>query len=262
MTMNVFKGLLLLLLALPQDPGKLVLTQRGQIPVILTAPHGGTDAIPGAAERKSGVVLRDQGTREIAESIARLLEEKLGGKPYLVCALFHRKYADANRKEDEALEDPLAKPPYHAYHAKVREYVDEIRRQWPQGAILLDVHGQTADDDTIHRGTQNGKTVAQLLKKHGEKALTGEKSILGGVEALGIKVFPAKAAFDSQKENPKFGGGFTVQTYGSHATDGIDAIQLELGADLRAKQREKLVKDLATSISAFYSEYVKGEVRR
>mgnify|MGYP000592549471 CR=1 FL=1 len=32
------------------------------------------------------------------------IEEAVGGKPYLVMALFHRKYADANRKEEEAIE--------------------------------------------------------------------------------------------------------------------------------------------------------------
>lgn len=256
------RALLLILLFLPQE--SLVVARRGQIPVLLTAPHGGTEAIPGAPERKSGVVTRDQGTREVAEALAKQIEEAVGGKPYLVTALFHRKYADANRKEEEAIEDPAAKGPYRAYHASVREYVDEIRRQWPKGAILLDVHGHAGDAETIFRGTQNGRTVAELLKRHGEASLTGEKSILGSLEArgVGIKVHPAKAPLAEQKENPRLAGGFTVQTYGSNAADGIDAIQLELGSDLRGKLRDKLAKELAQSVAAFYAEYLKGEIRR
>lgn len=256
----VFKALLLLLLLAPQD--KLVVAQRGQIPVIVTAPHGGTEAVPGVPERKTGVVLRDQGTREVAESLAKQIEETIGGKPYLVMALFHRKYADANRKEEEALEDPAARPAYRAYHASVREFVAEIRRQWPRGAILLDIHGHAADPETIFRGTQNGRTVAELLKRHGEAALTGEKSLLGSLEARGVKVLPAKAPLADQKENPRLAGGFTVQTYGSNTPDGIDAIQLELGSDLRSKLRDKLAKDLARSVSVFYAEYLKGEIKR
>ena len=245
-----------------EKPETLVQSRRGAVPVLITAPHGGEQAIPGAAERKNGVTVRDVGTREIAEAVAKHLEEKLGGRPYVVLALFHRKYADANRKEEEALEDPAARPAYRAYHAAVRGYVDEIRRQWPEGALLVDLHGQAADKGTIHRGTQNGKTVAQLVKRHGEPALIGRKSILGDLESQGFKVFPSGGALDTQKESPRFNGGFTVQAYGSQNADGIDAIQLELGSDLRAQEREKLEKGLAQAIATFYQEYLKGEVKQ
>jgi len=261
--MRIVALLLLLFPARAQEKQeKLVEARKGALPILLTAPHGGERAIPGAAERKSGVILRDAGTREIAEGVAKLLEEKLGGKPYLVLAHFHRKYADANRKEEEAFEDPAARATYREYHAAVRGTVDEIRRQWPDGAILLDIHGQAADKDTVHRGTQNGRTVAQLLKKHGEAALIGKKSLLGDLEAQGFKVFPTGGTLDAQKENPRYNGGFTVQAYGSGNADGIDAIQLELGADLRTQEREKFEKGLAQAIAAFTREYVKGEVKK
>ena len=240
-----------------EKPATLVSVQKGTIPVILTAPHGGGEAIPGVPERKTGVKVRDLGTREVAEATAKELEEKLGGKPYLVVALFHRKYADANRKEEEALEDDGAKAPYRAYHAAVREAVDEIRKKWPKGALLVDVHGQGAEADTVFRGTQNGKTVEKLLQRFQTAALTGPRSVFGGLEARGFKVVPPGNAPADQKEDGRFNGGFTVQTYGSHAAEGIDAIQIELGSDLRQKRRTETAKGLAESIAAFVGEYAK-----
>ncbi len=248
-------GLLLLLAPAQETDAKLVRVQRGAIPILLTAPHGGEDPIPGVPERTTGVLLRDTGTREIAEGLARALEEKLGAKPYLVAALFHRKYADANRKEAEAFENAGAKPAYTAYHAAIRESVDEIRKKWPVGAILLDLHGQAADKETVHRGTQNRLTVKALLARQGEKALVGPRSVLGGLAAAGVTVFPAA----DEKENPRFNGGFTVQTYGSQHEDGVDALQLELGSELRGASREKTVKALAQALAAFHDEYLKAK---
>jgi N-formylglutamate amidohydrolase len=53
------------------------------------------------------------------------------------------------------------------------------------------------------------------------------------------------------KEN-RFNGGFIVRTYGSHQGTHIDALQLELGADLRAKDHlPQTAKDLASAIATF-----------
>src|SRR4051812_16431437 len=74
---------------------ELVATQVGQLPIILSAPHGGLAVIPGVAARKgdglvkgpSGfVAARDGGTEELALALAVALENKMGKKPYLVAA--------------------------------------------------------------------------------------------------------------------------------------------------------------------------------
>jgi hypothetical protein len=48
-----------------------------------------------------------------------------------------------------------------------------------------------------------------------------------------------------------------VQTYGSHQRAGVDAIQLEMGGKLRAKDRvAKTAADIAVAVAVFAKEYL------
>jgi len=240
-------------------PPALVSVSPGSLPILLTAPHGGTAPIPDVPERTSGVKVRDEYTSEIAEGVATRLEELLGGRPYLVIARFHRKFLDANRKESEALENPAAKPTYEAYHHAVRRFVDEIRRQHLERGLMIDVHGQIGDRQAIFRGTRDGLTVKRLLDRHGEAALTGPKSLFGLLQGSGYRVIPANTPLKDPPETSSYRGGHTVATYGSHNPDGIDAIQAEIGRDLRAAEsRGKLIVAFADALTGFYREYLRG----
>lgn len=240
------------------DVDDLVIARRGNLPIVLTAPHGGRQAIAGVPTRTApGVVITVDGrTLEVAEAVAARLKAMLGEEPYLVAARFHRRHLDANRKEADAYEDARAAPHYTAYHSRVREFVTEVRQRFPGGAILLDIHGQATDPDTLHRGTQNGATVARLIAKHGPEALIGERSILGVLQSRGHQVFPPNTPPGAPREERRYAGGHTVQIYGSMARNGTDAIQLELGTNQRTAPR--FAEDLAEAIAVFYKAYLKG----
>jgi N-formylglutamate amidohydrolase len=104
-----------------------------------------------------------------------------------------------------------------------------VRRQWGHG-FLIDVHGQTAEQETIFRGTDNRTTVRSLIERHGIHALSGPKSILGRLQAAGYRVVPD---LSGQERERQYTGGYTTRTYGSHRGTNVDAMQLELGATLR-----------------------------
>ena len=235
----------------------LVTAQRGQIPVILVAPHGGLVRIPGVPDRKAGVTVTDTGTAELALLISQRVTAKLGGKPYLVVAQFVRKNADANRPAAEAFEDEAARPHYEAFHAAVRAAVDECRERFG-GAILIDVHGQARVPDAIVRGTRNGKTVTRLLERSGAEALTGPDSIPGRLAAAGYQILPAAEAGPAGEaamgRETFFDGGFIVANYGSQNADGVDAIQLEFGK-MRRDDPIKLARDVGDAIAAFVRRY-------
>ena len=237
----------------------LIETQSGTLPILLTAPHGGAAVIPGVPPRITGVTVRDEFTDDVARGVARRLEELLSAKPYFVIARFQRRFADANRAESEALESPEARPPYRAYHQAIRGYVDEIRKSHPDRGLLLDIHGQAADLKVLHRGTRNGATVTALLKRAGEAALVGDKSLWGSLKNQGYAIFPESAQVGEPPEVKAFGGGFTVGTYGSHQANGMDAIQIEIGRELRAEKtaRRKLIDALANALATSYREYQK-----
>jgi N-formylglutamate amidohydrolase len=230
----------------------------GMLPIILAAPHGGRQSIPGVSVRRGiGVAQfrteRDNNTDELAEKIARKIEQKVGARPFLVVAQFERKYVDANRPRNGAYESAVASAYYDAYHHALDRACDQVRRDWGRG-LLLDIHGQGAEGETIFRGTDNGKSVTDLEQRFGHAALTGERSILGQLKLRGYKIAPSLGANDEER---RYTGGYTTRTYGSHRGTNIDAIQLELGTSLRSRANlERTAADLAEGILAFAQFYL------
>jgi N-formylglutamate amidohydrolase len=228
------------------------------LPIILSAPHGGRQPIPeapvrcgvGVAQFTTG---RDNNTGELAERIAAKLEARFGAKPFLIIALFERKYVDANRPSASAYESDHGKLYYESYHRELRAACERVRREWGRG-LLLDIHGQGTGVDTIYRGTGNGKTVMSLVGRFGRAAVSGAASMLGQLEQKGYKVFPPT---DKSYEEKQYTGGYIVQTYGSHRETGIDAIQLEIGTNLRKLAvLDRTAADLADAIAVFAKEYL------
>lgn len=235
------------------DPDDTFVAVAGNMPLILTVPHDGGDSIGWVGVRTQGTNVRDVGTRDLAEEVADLIQKKSGRRPYLVIAKISRKFIDVNRAEPEAIESPDAAPAYRAYHARVAAYVAEVSEKFPKGALLVDVHGQSEEPDTVFRGTGSGKTVRSLTKKYGNAAIQGEGSIVGLLQEKGYRVFPGVQEA-SLKEHPHFNGGYTVSRYGSNTATGIDAIQLEFGKNLRNTSR--LPEDLADVLLRFMGKYV------
>jgi N-formylglutamate amidohydrolase len=243
-------------------PGDFVITQKGTLPIIVSAPHGGRKKVPDVPERLGiGVdkfaTVRDDNTAELAEKFVAALEKKLDGKPWVVLARFERKYLDVNRPRDGAYESEKAKPYYDAYHDPLTAACKAVQKEFGRG-LLLDIHGQGQFPDSICRGTQNGKTVKLLKDRFGWPAVTGKRSVLGQMELAGYKVVPPCDAGEVVKEDARFNGGFIVSNYGSHTGYAIDAIQFEFGTYLRDRDAyPKTARDLADAVAIFHDEYLK-----
>ena len=249
-------------MAMGDEPSRLVRTQAGEMPIILSAPHGGNLAVPDVAVRKgeglltggSGVVIeRDTGTEELAQQLAESIEKRFGKKPYFVIARSNRKFLDPNRPPEIAYEDTGAKPVYDAYHSALTDYCRDVQNKFHKG-LLLDLHGQGTAKETVFRGTQNGKTVTLLRERFGEAAHTGDTSLFGLLKSHGWKVHPDPL---DEREQPSFRGGYIVQTYGSHQGFGIDAMQLEFGTNFRTKAaRPKTANTLTAAIAEYAAQYL------
>lgn len=229
-------------------------TQEGTLPLIITVPHGGGKEIPGFAMRQSGVTKKDIRTLELAEEISEELKHIFGKVPYLVAALFSRKCIDANRSEKNAFEDQKLAPLYHAYHHAIKQLLIKLMHQYPDGVLLLDIHGQGREPLVIHRGTKNVTTVKKFISRHGLSGISGEKSILGRLAKKDYRIFPPENELNTIPESTHFDGGFTVREYGK---DGIDAMQIEFGTEFREKSelRKKLVTDFSEVLMLFLKDY-------
>ncbi|MDZ4685693.1 MAG: hypothetical protein SH850_11560 [Planctomycetaceae bacterium] len=245
------------------DVSQSVTVQIGQLPIILSAPHGGTLPIPDVEVPREGeglakvpggfVTSRDTGTEELVKEVAAAIEKKFGKRPYVVAARTHRKFVDMNRPAEKAYEDPDAKPVYDFYHQSLAKACREVQQTFRTG-LLLDLHGQGTAKDTVFRGTKHGQTVTLLRERFGEPAHTGDESLWGSLKSRGWKVHPDP---HDGKEQSGFTGGYIVQTYGSHQGFGIDAIQLEFGADYRnAEARAKTAAALADALAEYAQRYL------
>ncbi len=250
---------------------RFVVVQRGQMPVILSAPHGGPDRMPGVADRvrpdpSSAAATRwggfhggagDVGTFELTQLVAARVKAKTGRAPYVVLNRAQRRHVDINRPADLAYDPPGTDGPrqvYDAYHRALAEFCREVTQTYGRG-LLLDIHGQDAARDTVFRGTSDGRTVRHLLHRDGPAALTGPDSIFGILAAKGRDVNPAIGA--SAQEDRRFNGGYIVVTYGGAARSTVDAIQIEFGTNQRAKAgRAKSAEDLADAIVGFAEKYL------
>ena len=238
----------------------MITIQEGQLPIILSAPHGGQLAIVGAETRKGAGLeegpsgfrtVRDVNTDRLALALSAAIEAKTGKKPYLVVAKFARSYADVNRPPTIGYEAPSAKPVYELYHQTLARFSRDVRQKWGRG-LLLDIHGQGAKRDTIFRGTGDGKSVGLLVERYGVKARSGPESFAGALAAKGCKIFPT----DDSREQSGFTGGYITLTYGSRE-HGMDAIQLEFGGDYTNKDKRKdTAEKLADALADFSHLYL------
>jgi N-formylglutamate amidohydrolase len=246
-------------------PDMLITVEVGTLPIVLSAPHGGVEPIPGIPVRTGKnverfVAVRDGNVDKIALLTAKQLEKTLGGRPYVVVARFERKYVDANRAPEAAYEHETAKLHYDAYHRAIQDALVAIKRDWGRG-LVVDIHGQSKTADGIYRGTVDGESVKQLVAEHGRAAVTGEKSLFGRFEKLGYKVLPGNN--DRDQVEHFYNGGHITRSYGSdHVTD-IDAIQVEFGDNFRkASQLDKTSADLADALTVFAKEYLPREKKK
>lgn len=246
----------------PITAEKFIDVQTGDLPFILSAPHGGSLDLPGAAPRKAVglptgsravVVTRDSGTDELLRATAARIKRQFGKRPYFVVSRVHRKYVDLNRLPEVAYDSEIAAPVYREYHSALNSACKDVFERFGKG-LLLDFHGQGKSSDTVYRGTSNGVSVELLRQRFGDQAYTGKESLFGTLRAGGWRVFPDPM---DGREHPEFSGGYIVRTYGSHQGTGIDAIQLEFGSQFRKPDnREQTANKLVDALSAYSARYL------
>lgn len=197
----------------------------------------------------------DAYTLELAEELAVAIQNEMGARPYTVIALFHRQAIDANREPEDAFESPAAALHYRAYHSALKQACDDVIARFG-GGVLIDLHGQSTTINAIFRGTCQGLSCQNLLKKHGSAALTGPHSFFGVLAARGYHILPRSFGTSIGTET-HFRGGFTCSTYGTQRQPLIDAFQLETGDCFRLtpEQRQQTARDFAAALKVFLQAY-------
>lgn len=232
------------------DP--LLLVERGNIPLILSAPHGGAHFPDGWPVRAKGVKVRDTNTYEIALALRDAIRRRIGGEPYLIASRVHRRHLDLNRDREES--GAMLGESQHALWADYHEAIERAsmvaRDQAGGRALLIDLHGHGHDHGLIELGfaisaDELRKEPRQLMD---EAWVRGAKSLGARLDARGWKSVPSPTRPAPKIGQAYFNGGYIVRR---HRGDGLRSIQIELPPRPRrlgAEGRQPLVEGLADAI--------------
>lgn len=253
------------------DEQLLVQQHRGTLPVILTAPHGGSARPAQVSPRKETetpggcdfATNRDNETAAMTAAVAQKILDMTGLSPYVVVAQFHRRYIDANRSAACAFTDQDALPFYSEYHARIADFVTEVLRQNQGRGFLFDVHGTqviTSDPADLYLGTANGASLPpgfdrrSLFMQHGLHGQLVAARHPTGPDGQGpVFSYRVSPANDAVPETGAVSGGFTIRQYGAS----INCIQVEIANTVRDDPdlRGFFVADLAAAIVNFVRRY-------
>ena len=245
----------------------------GTLPVILSAPHGGTLAPKELPDRQYGKVMRDDNTIELTMAMRDALIKKYGAAPAVIICRVKRQKLDCNREITEAAQgDPLAEKAWKEYHAFIEEAERTLLKNHPLG-LYLDIHGhahlkarvelgyalssqelQLADAELDKLAAKSSIGSLQALTKKPLSELLRGKSSLGGLLGNhGIACVPAPDAV-LETSDAYFNGGYDIREHGSQKSGKIDAIQLEHPKSLRdtKEHRSAMATALAESLGKFW----------
>jgi N-formylglutamate amidohydrolase len=249
---------------------KLVSTNIGNLPILITCPHNGNGCPEDVPDReKSNYSDRcerqgrftkkpDKLTMDITDGVAENIHQLTKKEPYVVKAEFERRCIDANRSRKCAYDVPQAKKFYNEYHGEIRSCIKKINQSTKGLGFLFDIHGTVGisqyDADIIF-GTNNGVSISDLLELNPD-ALWDNNGLIALLQNKEYKTAPRKK---SDCEIQELNGGFTVTHYGStKGIKGLQAIQIEIAPKFRGKDisiRKLFESHLAKSIVTFVREY-------
>ncbi|MFW9881924.1 MAG: hypothetical protein ACFFG0_53350 [Candidatus Thorarchaeota archaeon] len=240
---------------------------KGNIPLILSVPHGGTLECENIPKRSSGILGIDGKTIEIVKELIVLVQiifkhhNSLLKTPSYVISNVRRSKIDLNREESEAYlqGSDIAKQIYNFYHKKIKEFVFDNLKVYRR-SLLIDLHGfEKANrppgfrDVDIVLGTNNLESFysKKIPKKDWGKNIRG--IIVKKFLELNIPIAPS---------HPKRGeyvltGGYITKKYGASQIPKSQALQIEFSDRIRI-QNEELKKMVLNAIAKILFDDLKG----
>lgn len=221
----------------------------GDLPVVLSAPHGGDLRPSEIPDRTLGVTTGDRNTRELTLAVRDALEDLTGMTPHVIISHLHRSKLDPNREIVEAAQDnPEAEQAWREFQEWIAVARQEVGLEFERG-MYFDMHGHGHDVDRLELGyllstsdlnredisLNSLSFVAQSsIRDIGRESpllfsqlLRGPTSFGGLLQAEGVRSVPSPSD-PAPGTDAYFSGGYNTRQHGSQS-DGevISGIQIE-----------------------------------
>lgn len=222
---------------------KYVSYNKGNMPIIISVPHGGTLEVNEIPKRSRGILGIDAGTIELARELVNIIRKKnnqnqpLKKEPSHVISRVRRSNIDLNREESRAYvnDSILAKAIYNFYHGKIKELISFNINTFDR-SLLIDVHGFEKHkrpsgfrDVEIVLGTNNLNSLfsSKVSKKEMGNNIRGK--IIKKITKLGIPIAPGH----SRRREYVLKGGYITHSYGASQIPKSQSIQIEFSDTVR-----------------------------
>ena len=246
----------------------------GDLPFILSAPHGGREKPEHIPDRKEGTFAFDVGTQELARAIHAEIYKQTGHYPHIVICRISRRKIDCNREIAEACAgNKDAEAIWHDWHRFIGAARAQVVKSRGRG-LYIDLHGHghkvaqlemgylhSADDYASTDEQLNGSQFLAASSLQGLIALNRRPyaELVRGDFALGTLLmergFPATPSKERpQPTTPYFRGGYNTVRYGRDGGP-IAGLQIETnsrGVRDNDASRAKFAKALADSLQIFF----------
>ena len=235
--------------------------KKGNIPLILSVPHGGSMECEVIPKRVNGVLGTDLNTKSLALKLIseiKLISQKQSMQPkepsYIILKV-KRSKIDLNREVNQAFinNSQLANRIYHFYHNQLKELIFSNIKQFNR-SLLIDIHGFEKNrrppgyrNVEIVLGTDNLRALFKEMipKIDWSNNIRGE--LIEKFSELGIEIAPGHP----RRKEYVLTGGFITKQYGASQIPGSQALQIEFSDTIRYKDftlRKKVIKTIAEII--------------
>jgi hypothetical protein len=125
------------------DPENWTEFRVGNIPLVITVPHGGSIALDSIPDRTcpDAVTVRDNNTKELALEIEAEFMKQYGVRPFIVICNLSRKEVDQNREiELGTCGNNAMRKPWNTFHDYTDTAIALATKQFG-GCLYIDLHG-------------------------------------------------------------------------------------------------------------------------
>ncbi|MEI6263860.1 MAG: hypothetical protein WCP74_02080 [Sphingobacteriia bacterium] len=248
--------------------------QYGNMPLVISVPHGGTIAPDSIATRACpGITtVTDSYTIELAKTIDSVFMADYGKHPSLIITHLKRSKLDQNRPLPEAnCNNEQTVAIWNRFHNSIDTALQLASKQWPQ-TLYIDLHGHGHANQRLELGylltddeLRNPATIlpaktsiASLIastKMSAEELLTGKNAFGTIIASKGIPAVPSMQDKAPTSTESYFDGGYNTKRYTSTSTyPNVFGWQIESNKEVRfsATQRSVFAKALAAAVMEYY----------
>ena len=221
----------------------------GELPIILSAPHGGSlrpDEIP---DRGYGTTVTDLNTGELARAVDSALVRLTGKHAHVVIVRLHRVKLDANRDIAEGAQgDAEAEIAWQEFQRFLTDSKSAVTQHFT-GGFYIDLHGHghavqrlelgylltgedlglpddSLDSRSAFEVSSSIRTLSARSPLSFSELLRGPSSLGALLQAEGYPAVPSDATPDPG-DDEYFSGGFNTGLHGCRAGGVICGVQIE-----------------------------------